>query len=318
VQKILVAIDGFLDEHMVKIDQAIAGWGHCVRINQDTPAQVYAEQLRDATVVAGWPKPKWVLESNVEFFQLTSVGYDNYLNFGLESKPNLRICNLKGVLVIPVAEQVVAGMFCLARGLHHHVVDRLQKRWQRQGAYREIEGGTVCVIGMGGIGTEVARRCQALGMKVIGVTRHPEKVLKSIVTRVEPWENLSTAIGEADHVVLCFPATAQYKNMFDAQMLQRMKRGAFFHNVGRGSVVDEIALANTLSSGHLAGAALDVFHEEPLPQDHVFWSMDNVLITPHSAGRSTREFDRISDLFAENLKRFHAGEPLRNQIQLVA
>lgn len=318
MQQVLIAIDGFTDEHVSKIDRTLEGWARSVRIPQNSPESVYLQQLHEARVVVGWPQPKWMLGSSVDFFQLASVGYDNYLNCGLENMASLRICNLNGVLVIPIAEQVIAGMFCLTRGLHHHVVDRMEKRWERLPCYWEISGATVCIVGMGGIGTEVAWRCHALGMKVLGVARHPEKVSREFVAHIFPWNEMTTAISQADHVVLCFPATEQYRNMFDRAMFQQMKHGAFFHNVGRGSVVDEAALVDALNRGQLAGAALDVFQQEPLPVDSPLWSRDDVLITPHSAGRSLREFDRICDLFVENLSRFKNSEPLLNQIQLNA
>jgi phosphoglycerate dehydrogenase-like enzyme len=127
---------------------------------------------------------------------------------------------------------------------------------------------------------------------------------------------MKDALAVADHVVLSFPGTAANARMFDASMFGAMKSGAFFYNVGRGIVVDEGALFTALKSRHLGGAAIDVFQQEPLQADHPLWDADNILITPHSAGRSVKEFDRICDLFVRNLQRLEKGEPLLNRIDL--
>lgn len=153
-------------------------------------------------------------------------------------------------------------------------------------------------------------------MHVLGVGRHPDAMPQEHLDHAYAWDELPDVLSSADHVVLCFPATPENRNLFNAQLLQHIKRGAFFYNVGRGSVVDEEALAECLRSGQIRGAGLDVFHEEPLPAEHPFWSMESVLITPHSAGRSVREYDRICDLFVENLTRFHQGQPLLNVVRL--
>jgi D-2-hydroxyacid dehydrogenase (NADP+) len=316
MNKVLVAVDGFTEQHMAQIEQSVADWGTCVRIAQDCAESTYREQLADANVAIGWPKAHWIAESNLEFLQLASVGYDDLLHKGLGAMPKLTVCNLKGVLVIPVAEQVLAAMYCMARGLHRHARDQIEKRWERLAAYQEITSSTVCIIGMGGIGCEVARRTRAVGMVVHGVARSPEKIPPQLVDTAFGWTEMPQALSTADHVVLCFPATPEYHHMFDQDMFACMKKGAYFYNVGRGSVVDETALLKTLSSSHLAGAALDVFQEEPLPSDHPLWNRPDVLVTPHSAGRSVNEFRRICDLFTNNIERLRCGESLLNQITL--
>ncbi|QDS98826.1 D-2-hydroxyacid dehydrogenase [Adhaeretor mobilis] len=314
--RVLIAVNGFSETNIVRIREATRGWADCVRINQEAPAAEYHQQLSEADVLIGWPEPQWLLESPLLYFQLASVGYDSYLNLGLGEKQAFTACNIRGVPAIPVAEQVLAMMFCLARNLHCHAIDRTEKRWQRQLNYWEITGNTICIVGMGGIGSELARRCKAIGMNVVGVGRNPDAMPHELLTAAFAWDEMSKAFATADHVVLCFPATAEYQNMFNKELFGCMKAGACFYNVGRGSVVDETALADCLRSGHLRGAGLDVFQEEPLAQDHPFWGLSNVILTPHTGGRSIHEYERICGLFVENLHRFHHGLPLGNVIQL--
>jgi phosphoglycerate dehydrogenase-like enzyme len=264
--------------------------------------------------VIGWPQPQWLLGSQIEFLQLPSVGFEQYVGRGLENEPRLRIANAQGVFSIAAAEHFLAMMFGLARRLHKHVEDKLNRRWRRQQEYWEITGSTVCIVGMGGIGTEIARRCSGIGMKVVGVARHPENVSSHHLIDLFTMEDIQAAVEHADHVVACIPASDENRHLFDAFLFASMKPGACFYNLARGSLVDEDALLSALVSEHLRGAGLDVFQEEPLPREHPLWSQENVIITPHAAGRSVNEHDRICDLFVDNLKRFHNGEPLRNRI----
>lgn len=315
MHKILIAIDSFTEEHVSLIHQASAGWAVCTRVDQNSERD-YQRLVGESTVVVGWTPSAWLVESPVQFFQLASVGYDPYLHSGLDEKPNFQLCNLGDIFCLPVAEHFIGTMFCLARCLHKHAEDRLAKRWQRQLRYEEIEGSTICIVGVGGIGTAIARRCKALGMNVIGVGRHPDRLPKELLSQTFAWDDMKNALAVADHVVLSFPGTAANARMFDASMFGAMKSGAFFYNVGRGIVVDEDALFTALKSRHLGGAAIDVFQQEPLQADHPLWDVDNILITPHSAGRSVKEFDRICDLFVRNLQRLEKGEPLLNRIDL--
>ncbi|WP_425400002.1 D-2-hydroxyacid dehydrogenase [Aeoliella sp.] len=316
MQKVIVAVDGFSDQHMQAIDTAVRDWATCVRIEQAGSEDELRQSLQDATAIVGWPKPQLVAESPVQLLQLASVGYEDYLQLGLSEKPGFQACNLGRVPSIPVAEQVIAMMFALARGLHQHALDKQDKRWLRLQRYPEITGSTVCIIGVGGIGTEVARRCKALGMEVLGVGRHPEHMPSELLTRAYAWNDMATALSIADHVVLCFPATSENANMFNAGLFGSFKKGAILYNVGRGSVVHEADLVAALHSGQLGGAGLDVFQQEPLPPEHPLWEMENVIITPHSAGRSVKEYDRICQLFVDNLERFHTRQPLLNRISL--
>ena len=312
---VLVAVDDFTEWQIARIAEALAGWATWARLPQAAPAALFAERLRTSRILIGWPQPEWLAPSAVEYFQLPSVGYDPYLGRGLHEKPNFTLCNARGVMTIAVAEHFVAMLMALARRLPQQLDDQRAKRWQRQPAYAEVAGTTACLVGLGEIGTAIARRCLGLEMDVVGVRRRAERG-HELVQRVYPLDRLIEAVSQADHVVLTLPATPETIGLVDADVLAAMKPGAYLYNLARGSLVDEYALVEVLRGGHLAGAGLDVFAVEPLPEDNPLWELDNVIVTPHAAGRSCREFDRLCDLFVENLGRYRAGLPLVNAVSL--
>lgn len=316
MHKVVVAVDSFSDQHIELIQQATRGWAYFARIEQGLSEQHYRQALQGATVLIGWPQPHLVADSSIQLLQLASVGYEDYLNLGLGSKAEFRACNLGRVLCLPIAEHIMAMIYCLARGLQQHARDMPERRWQRLPCYPEVTDSTICIVGVGGIGTEVAQRCKGVGMRVLGVGRHPERMPMNLLDGAYAWDNMAEAFAQSDHVMLSFPATSDNANMFDAALFNSFKRGAILYNVGRGSVVNETDLVDALRTGQLGGAGLDVFQHEPLPPEHPLWAMDNVLVTPHSAGRSVREFDRICGLFVDNLQRFRDGRPLLNPIEL--
>ena len=161
------------------------------------------------------------------------------------------------------------------------------------------------MAGLGSIGGRVASLGKAFGMRVVGIKRNPEHGL----------EALREIVSEADYLVLCLPLTPQTRGLIGRDVLDRMKSSAILINVGRGAVVDEMALVEALLlRGGIAGAALDVFAQEPLPPDHPFYDMENVIVSPHVGG-ATRRYDAlVVDVFVENLKRYLSGQPLLNAV----
>ena len=316
LQTILVTVDGFTDAHIRRIEDAANGWAVINRIDQSVSQSVYDQALQACDITIGWPRAESLPGSSARYVQLGSSGYDPYLAVSLDRKENFVMCNARGVYTVAVAEHTIAMMFALTRGIATHVRDQRQHIWRRAEEYRPLEGSIACVIGLGSIGMAIAQRCAALGMDVIGVTRTGKEAAGPTVTRVYGIEALPDALAGADHVVLSMPASPQTNGLFDEAMFRRMKRGACFYNIARGSLVVESALAYVLRDGHLWGAGLDVFEKEPLPQGHPFWGMDNIVITPHAAGRSTDEYTRLCDLFVQNLERYHTGKPLINKINL--
>jgi phosphoglycerate dehydrogenase-like enzyme len=185
--------------------------------------------------------------------------------------------------------------------------------WNEQPRPREVRGATLLVIGLGSIGAEVAQMAAALKMHVIGVREHPERGTAG-ANEVVGYEALESAIGQADFVVLAAPLTPRTRHLIDARRLQLFKPTAFLINVSRGALVDEAALVKALRERKIAGAALDVFEEEPLSRWSPLWKMPQVLITPHTAFLTENVWRRHYEVFTANLKRYMAGQPLEGVV----
>jgi len=185
--------------------------------------------------------------------------------------------------------------------------------WNESPRPREIRGATLTVVGLGSIGAEVADMATALKMKVIGVREHPEHGADG-AHEVVGYDSLDSAIARADFVVLAAPLTRRTQRFIDARRLQLFKPTAFLINVSRGALVHEAALVNALRDRRIAGAALDVFEEEPLPRRSRLWKMPQVLITPHTAFLTENVWARHYEVFAANLKRYLQGQPLQDLV----
>ena len=229
---------------------------------------------------------------------------------------NVVLTNAREVHGPVVAEHVLAVIFALAKRIPQDV--RFQQKhvwgqevlWSEGQAPAELADATLGLIGLGSIGRNVAKRAAALGMHVICVREHAASARPEGVEEVLPSSRLHDLLARADYVVLAVPVTEATRAMIGTQQLSQMKRGACLVNVGRGPLIQENALIEALREHTIAGAALDVFDQEPLPPDSPFWDLENVLITPHTAGMTTKLWERHYKLFSENLLRFLQGEPL--------
>jgi phosphoglycerate dehydrogenase-like enzyme len=224
----------------------------------------------------------------------------------------VRLTNSSGATASPIAQTTVLYMLALSRNVRAWFQHQEKHEWARQ-EFAELDGARLAVLGMGPIGIEIARLGVALNMKVEAIRRTP--------TGSEPcptfsFDQLSRVLANADWVAVALPLTNDTRQIFDAKTFAIMKPGAHFINVGRGELVDEDALIMALQSGHLAGAALDVFATEPLPPDSPLWNMDNVIITPHSSSASAQSGLRSEDIFVKNFARYVAGESLLNEVNL--
>lgn len=249
------------------------------------------------------PKLKWA--------QVTSAGVERFLTPELV-KSNIVLTNCKIVQGPEIADHAFALLLSLTRQINRAVASRPKEEWPQQ-QYRpiELQGKTAVVVGVGGIGTQIAVRAQAFGMRVIGVDPRDMPYVPFIQKSVPP-DRLDAVLPEADVVFVSAPHTPQTEKMFGERQFSRMKANAYFIAVSRGKLYDANALAAAIESKHLAGAGLDVTDPEPLPKGHALWRFENVVITPHVAGRSDGENARYLELFKENLRRFASGEPLLN------
>ena len=253
------------------------------------------------------PRVRWVQSTSAGIGQfIRRMNYDKRM-------PNTVFTTASGVHAKPLAEFCLMAMLMFNKGLPRMMRDQERKHWERY-AGTDLEGRTLAIIGLGKIGNQVACYASAFGMRVLGTDA--ERVTCP-VAQVFPLGELDSMLKQAEYLVICVPHTPQTEKMIGAREFARLPKGAMFINIGRGQVVDEPALIESLRSGHLRCAALDVFAEEPLPPNSPLWEMPNVLVSPHSASTSDRENSRLTDLFCDNLRRYLAGEPLRNVLDTV-
>lgn len=254
------------------------------------------------------------LAPQVRWIQATSAGIGQFVKrYEYDRRlPNTVFTTASGVHARPLAEFVVMVITMHIKGAALCWRNQQRKHWERY-AGTDLEGRTLGVVGLGRIGSEVARMGRAIGLHVVGTNR--SRIARG-VDRYFPLSGLHRMLPLVEFLVLAVPHTPDTERMIGARELALLPEGAFVVNIARGQVVDETALINALHSGHLSGAALDVFAQEPLPPESPLWDMPNVLVSPHSASTSDRENRRITDLFCENLRRYLSGEPLRNVLDL--
>lgn len=255
------------------------------------------------------PKLRWL--------QLTSAGVDRLLESPILGS-GITVTTASGIHAIPIGEYVLGAMLALAKGFPQAMAAQRERAW-RPYLPEELHGMTVGIIGLGAIGREVARLAKAFGMRVLACRRSCQRPQERPPDAPEvdlllPPSQLQRLLAEADYLVLAVPLTPETRGLIGPRELATMKRGARLINVARGSVVDEDALLDALRSGHLAGAVLDVFRQEPLPPESGLWELPQVLLTPHISGGTPRYMERAIELFCDNLRRYLAGEPLRNVV----
>jgi len=246
---------------------------------------------------------------NVRWLHMFAAGLDHPI-FGELRRRGLTITHSAGSSATPIAHTVVMHIIALCRQARAFAVAQSEHRWADRPTNLDVEGRTLAVVGLGSIGSEVARLAAHFGMHVVGVRRTP--------TGDEPCETWSTTrlhelLPQVDTLVLTAPLTDETRGLIGAHELGLLPRGAHVVNVGRGELIDEAALVEALQSGQVGGAALDVFAVEPLPTDSLLWDLPNVIVTPHHAGGTPLAAQRAADVFTANIGHWMQGAPLRNQ-----
>lgn len=251
-------------------------------------------------IVAGAEGVRWI--------HCGGTGVDH---FGPWDPSRLTITNSPGVAAKVMSEFALCAIYALNLRFPRYFRQQFRHEWAR-GTVRQSEGGTVAVIGLGRIGRAICARARAAGLTVLGVragTGHVEDT-----DRTYSSDDLHEVLAVADHVVVIVPHTSRTNNLIDAAAIRAMKPGALLVNLSRGGVVDEAALLAALRTGQVGGAAIDVFCEEPLPPESPFWELDNVIVTPHSAGFVEGWEAAVRDLFCENLARWLDGRPMQDVV----
>ena len=232
---------------------------------------------------------------------------------------DIMVTNGSGFHVPNMAEHTFAMILAFARCIPALIRAQIDGEWREREHHPhifEVGGQRILLVGTGDIGQSIAVRAKAFDMHVDGVRRRKDQPALPDFDRMWAIADLHAALAEADHVVNSLPMTDATRNLFDAAAFAAMKPGARFYNLGRGGTVDTDALIAALRSGHVAAAGLDVTEPEPLPADSPLWDMEQVIITAHTAGATPNLWGRIVDLTVDNVRRWNAGDPLRNQVDL--
>lgn len=280
-----------------------------------------AEDVAAAEAIAAWRFDASLLAAaeQLRWLQTGGAGVDT-LPLEELARRGVTLTNNSGVHAPNIAEHVLAMMLAFARQLPRlvRVQDRhLWRDTETHGEVFELNGQTLLLLGLGDIGLAVAARAVAFNLRVIGVRRRDLPVT-DLPIELAPMDQLADFLAVADHVVSSLPLTKTTRGLLGAEQLAAMKPGAYVYNVGRGPVIDTDALIESLASDHLGGAGLDVVDPEPLPADSPLWDMSNVLITSHTSGASPNYWERGAAILIENARRFGAGEPLLNVVDLDA
>jgi phosphoglycerate dehydrogenase-like enzyme len=278
------------------------------------------EEIPDTDVFIGWSlRPQQFVAARKLRWIHSPAAAVHQLMFPELIQSSVLLTNSTGIHGPVVAEHALAVLLAMAKRLPQAMQYQAKRQWSQDQLWherprpREVAEATVAVIGMGGIGREFTTRAKALGMKVLAVRENPAKGADG-ADAVFNSTQIDEVLPQADYVLLCTPVTPATTGMINAARLGKMKPDACLINVGRGPLIDEPALLHALTNRTIAGAALDVFEVEPLPPDSPFWSLDNLLITPHTAAVTERLWERHYRLIADNLKRFLADQPLLNLV----
>lgn len=284
--------------------------------------RLWTEMLAQAEVLFGIPGDTPLglahaveIASKLRWIQATAAGAGEQVRAADLSEEQLRrvvVTSTSGVHAGPLSEFCMLGLLAFTKGLPRLLADKKEHHWDHY-PVSELVDRTLLIVGLGSIGTAVARLAKTFGMHTIGVNRQGTSDSPH-VDETHPSASLAKVLAVADAVVLSLPLTEATEGLVDAEAIAKMRPGAVIVNVGRGGVIDEAALVEGLRDGRLGGAALDVFATEPLPRDSPLWTLPNVLVSPHTAGLSVAENERIIALFTRNLSRYLTGEEVINRV----
>jgi phosphoglycerate dehydrogenase-like enzyme len=282
-------------------------------VNAETPKDALA-QIGDADAIFGTITPELLRAGKrLKWVQIHSAGAETYM-FPEFINSDVMLTNCKIVQGPNIADHAMALLLSLTRTLYQTIPQRTKEEWPR-GQYHPVEltGKTAVIIGVGGIGTQIAQRAHAFGMHVMGVD--PKDIpITNVIERIVTPDRLHELLPLADVLFMSAPHTKQTEGMLGPAEFGMMKKGSYFVAVSRGKTYDSNALVKALDEKRLAGAGLDVTNPEPLPKGHALWKFDNVVITPHIAGQSDVVNTRRVPLVQENIRRFLAGKPMLNVV----
>jgi phosphoglycerate dehydrogenase-like enzyme len=325
--KVVVAMD-FSDEIMAQL-RAVSPRYHLERHHPNVPENTWA----DAEIIYTTHRfPEPAQAPRLRWIQLHSAGVESALKQPIVQAEDVDVTNASGIHVVQMGEYCLMMLLAFNYRLSELLAYQAKAEWPEKSHLlfrpRDLRGQTLGIAGYGAIGRELARMANSLGMTVLASKnniKHPADTDSytepgtgdregSIPARLYPAEALASMAAECDFLVITTPLTDATRHMVNETVLNGMKKTAVLINVARGGVVDEAALISALAAKKIAGAALDVFHEEPLPKTSPLWNLDNVILTPHISGNNVRYHEKAAALFAENLQRYLEKRPLLNKV----
>lgn len=286
--------------------------GATVKVIEISP-QAIIQDGHDAEIIlsSGFPDISLDQLPKFKWLHVTSAGVNALPQSFMKS--NVLLTNSSGVHPIPIAEQIFGYMLMFTRNLHiAHRNQITKKKWITVGQYTtisEISGKTIGIVGLGRIGQKVAHFAKAFDMNVIAITKNTKKRVKN-VDQLLDMKKLDTLLKQSDYVVNCLPSTKETYHLYGSKQFGRMKPSAYFINIGRGDSVNEKELIDALKKKQISGAGLDVFETEPLADKSELWKLENVILSPHTAGNTPHYLDRVIDIFCVNLKAYLAKKKM--------
>ena len=281
---------------------------HGVRNDEKIPPELAArgEMLvgwRPAPgLIAGMPRLRWI--------QSTTAGMDQWL-----AAPDLRddiiLTCARGAHRVQMPENILAALFFLTKPLMECALEQRESRWTRR-ISEPLAGKTLGILGLGAIGQELARKCEALEIRVIGTKRSPAPLPH--IAKVYAPGATDEVLGTSDFVLLLLPSTTETENFMNAARFRAMKKSAWLLNFARGALIVDADLVEAVRSKTIAGAVLDVFRKEPLPSDHPFWTTPGITVLPHIGGLHPARDEGVAEVFVSNARRFLAGDPLETVV----
>ena len=309
--KILVINNQLEQKHIDLIKQTAAELGATVnfyKAEADIPESDF-----DAEIIYGFAPSIVKTSKKLKWLCVPWAGVDSIMTPGYFANEECLLTNSAGAYGVSIAEHMIAVSLVMMRRLNEFMEETRAGQWFSPRAQRSIKDCRITVLGTGDIGTTFAKRAKAFEpAQIIGVCRSG-KSSEAVYDKVLPVSELDKVLPETDLLAMSLPATPETKGILSRERMALLPEGAYIVNVGRGSAIDEAALADNLESGHLAGAALDVFQTEPLPEGNRLWKTKNLLITPHVAGNMTLPYtkDKNVNMFLEDLRNYKEGRPLK-------
>lgn len=313
MRKILCSVDFTNETYRSRIDQAAAELGFSVTYCRGDQV---AENLGDCEVIFGHPAPAILREAkDLRWLSSDFAGVDKYLPEGAWPGEDCLLTSGSGAYGPTIAEHVIMVLLMLLRRMPEYLRDLGQRKWTYLAPVRSITGSRIVMLGTGDIGANIARRLHDLGAEVTGVCRSGRCDAPAFA-RVLPLSALDSVLPQADALIMALPATAETAGILSRERIALLPERAYVVNVGRGSAVDQAALGEALRAHRIAGAALDVMTPEPLPPEDPLWDCPNLVLTPHVSGNMSLGLtcDLAVEIFLDNLRRYAAGQPLRNLV----